>query len=108
MRSLRPARASRKPKYVFADIEHEIRDVIPAREIDTIIDNIGIPNSGFNLAFGDSATIGTGDGEILISLNEDDHGPTADYTEPAAQAAAPEISRTCCSSSSRRTSRIRF
>ena len=32
--------------------------VIPPREIDTIIDNIGIPNGGFNLAFGDSPTIG--------------------------------------------------
>jgi multidrug efflux pump subunit AcrB len=66
---------------IFADIEREIRDVIPAREIDTIIDNIGIPNSGFNLAFGDSATIGTGDGDILISLNEGNHGPTAVYTD---------------------------
>ena len=43
---------------IFADIENEIRQAIPAREIDTIIDNIGIPNGGFNLAFGDSPTIG--------------------------------------------------
>jgi len=64
---------------IFAAIEREIRQVIPSREIDTIIDNIGIPNSGFNLAFGDSAVIGTGDGDILISLKEGDHGPTADY-----------------------------
>jgi multidrug efflux pump subunit AcrB len=55
--------------------------VIPSREIDTIIDNIGIPNSGFNLAFGDSAVIGTGDGDILISLKEGDHGPTAEYID---------------------------
>src|SRR5262249_28704106 len=46
----------------FAAIEDEIRQVIPPREIDTIIDNMGIPNGGFNLAFGDSPTIGTGDG----------------------------------------------
>ena len=46
-----------------------------------IIDNIGIPNSGFNLAFGDSATIGSGDGDILISLKERDHGPTAEYID---------------------------
>ncbi len=63
--------------------------VIPPREIDTIIDNIGIPNGGFNLAYGDSPTIGTGDGDILISLKPDDHGPTADYTDTAAQAPAP-------------------
>ena len=43
--------------------------MIPAQEIDTIIDNIGIPNGGFNLAFGDSPTLGVGDGDILISLN---------------------------------------
>jgi multidrug efflux pump subunit AcrB len=66
---------------IFAAIEREIRQVIPSREIDTIIDNIGIPNSGFNLAFGDSAVIGTGDGDILISLKEGDHGPTAEYID---------------------------
>ncbi len=41
---------------VFAQIEDEIRQVIPPREIGTIIDNIGIPNGGFNLAFGDNPT----------------------------------------------------
>src|SRR5437660_2421290 len=66
---------------IFAGIEREIRQVIPSREIDTIIDNIGIPNSGFNLAFGHSAVIGTGDGDILISLKEGDHGPTAEYID---------------------------
>jgi multidrug efflux pump subunit AcrB len=65
----------------FADIESEIRQVIPPREIDTIIDNIGIPNGGFNLAFGDSPTLGTADGDILISLKEDQHGSTAAYTD---------------------------
>ncbi|HLK69265.1 MAG TPA: efflux RND transporter permease subunit [Bryobacteraceae bacterium] len=66
---------------LFADIEREIRQVIPAREIDTIIDNIGIPNGGFNLAFGDSPTLGVSDGDILISLKSEDHGPTAQYTD---------------------------
>ncbi|MBZ5626192.1 MAG: efflux RND transporter permease subunit [Acidobacteriia bacterium] len=66
---------------IFADIEREIREVIPPREIDTIIDNIGIPNGGFNLAFGDSPTLGTSDGDILISLKADDHSPTAQYTD---------------------------
>jgi multidrug efflux pump subunit AcrB len=65
---------------IFANIENEIRRVIPARELDTILDNIGIPNGGFNLAYGDSPTIGTGDGDILISLKPEDHGSTADYT----------------------------
>jgi multidrug efflux pump subunit AcrB len=70
-----------KTEEIFANIEREIRQVIPAREIDTIIDNIGIPNGGFNLAFGDNPALGPGDGDILISLKADDHGPTAEYTD---------------------------
>jgi multidrug efflux pump subunit AcrB len=73
-------RVERTEEY-FANIEREIRQVIPAREIDTIIDNIGIPNGGFNLAFGDNPTLGTGDGDILISLKADEHGSTAEYTD---------------------------
>jgi multidrug efflux pump subunit AcrB len=68
-----------KTEMIFADIENEIRQVVPAREIQNIIDNIGIPNGGFNLAFGDSPTLGISDGDILISLNPEDHGPTAEY-----------------------------
>jgi multidrug efflux pump subunit AcrB len=55
--------------------------VIPPAEIENIIDNIGIPNGGFNLAFGDNPTIGPGDGEILVSLKEERHSSTAEYTE---------------------------
>jgi multidrug efflux pump subunit AcrB len=66
---------------VFAAIEDEIRNVIPAPEIDSIIDNIGLPNGGFNLAFGDSPTIGVGDGDILISLKPEEHGSTVEYTD---------------------------
>ncbi len=64
---------------IFANIENEIRQVVPPREIENIIDNIGIPNGGFNLAFGDSPTLGVSDGDILISLKPEDHGPTAEY-----------------------------
>jgi len=66
---------------MFQDIEREIREEIPPAEIDTIIDNIGIPNGGFNLAFGDNPTLGVADGDILISLKPDEHGPTAEYTD---------------------------
>jgi multidrug efflux pump subunit AcrB len=66
---------------IFAAIENEIRQVVPAREIANIIDNIGIPNGGFNLAFGDSPTLGVGDGDILISLKPEEHGSTAEYTD---------------------------
>ena len=66
---------------LFSKIDDEIRHTIPAREIDTIIDNIGIPFGGFNLAFGDISTLGTGDGDILISLKAGEHGSTAEYTD---------------------------
>jgi multidrug efflux pump subunit AcrB len=64
---------------IFASIESEIRQVIPAQELDSILDNIGLPNSGINLAFSDTITNGNGDGDILISLTPK-HRPTLDYT----------------------------
>jgi len=64
---------------IFAAVEEEIRRVVPPQELDTILDNIGLPNSGINLAFSDSATNGAGDGEILVSLTADHH-PTIEYT----------------------------
>jgi multidrug efflux pump subunit AcrB len=63
---------------IFASIENEIRRVIPAQDVDSILDNIGLPNSGINLAFSDTITNGNGDGDILISLKPD-HRPTLDY-----------------------------
>ncbi len=68
-----------KTELIFADIDNTIREVIPRDEIDTIIDNIGVPFGGFNLAFGDNTTIGSDDGDILISLKSEKHGPTAEY-----------------------------
>ncbi len=64
---------------IFGAVEDEIRRQIPSTELDTILDNIGLPNGGINLAFSDSATIGAGDGEILISLKEGNHRPTQEY-----------------------------
>ncbi len=56
-------------------IEDAIRArVIPPAHLDTIVDNIGMPVSGINLAYGNSGTIGVGDADILISLK----GATAD------------------------------
>src|SRR5580658_2486374 len=63
----------------FADVEGEIRKVIPPDELDILIDNIGIPNSWTSIAQGDIPTISSADGEILISLNKDKHGPSRDY-----------------------------
>jgi multidrug efflux pump subunit AcrB len=63
----------------FAAIERLIRTVIPARELDMLIDNIGIPNSWPAIAQGDIPTISSADGEILIALNKTEHGSTRDY-----------------------------
>jgi multidrug efflux pump subunit AcrB len=52
----------------FAAVEKEIRTQIPADRVELILDNIGLPNSGINLAFGGSSTISNSDGDILIAL----------------------------------------
>ena len=55
-----------------------IRDTLPPGEVDLILDNIGLPSSGISLVFSDASTIGSGDGDILISLKEG-HGSTREY-----------------------------
>ncbi len=54
----------------FAQVERAIREIVGDNQIDTILDNIGLPYSGINIALSDTATVGPMDGEILISLNE--------------------------------------
>jgi multidrug efflux pump subunit AcrB len=60
-------------------VEARIREQIPARELDTLVDNIGVPYSGINLSYSTSAPIGPGDADIMISLHADRHAPTIDY-----------------------------
>ena len=52
----------------FAAVEHEIRQVVPPERISLILDNIGLPFGGINLAFGSTGTISNSDGQILIAL----------------------------------------
>jgi multidrug efflux pump subunit AcrB len=61
----------------FQQVEDYIRQVIPANELNVIVDNIGVPNP-INLALSDSVTVGPADGEILVALNPT-HRPTAGY-----------------------------
>jgi multidrug efflux pump subunit AcrB len=63
----------------FAKVESTIRKLVGNDQISVMLDNIGLPYSGINIALSDSATVGPMDGEILISLNEK-HLPTADLT----------------------------
>jgi multidrug efflux pump subunit AcrB len=60
------------------EIDRLVRETIPRRELVTIIDNIGVPNSGLNLSYSNSAPIGPGDADILVSLSTDHH-PTDVY-----------------------------
>jgi multidrug efflux pump subunit AcrB len=60
----------------FAQVEASIRQTAGDAQIDTILDNIGLPYSGMNIALSDSATVGPMDGEILVSLKRR-HTPTA-------------------------------
>src|SRR5271154_1629598 len=61
-------------------IDQTIRELIPKSELVTIIDNIGIPYSGLNLSYSNSAPVGTADADILVTL-EEKHHPTQPYME---------------------------
>ena len=60
-------------------VEQLIRQTIPARELETIVDNIGLPTSGINVSYNNGGTVGPFDAEILISLDPEHHHPTAGY-----------------------------
>jgi len=59
-------------------VEAAVREVVPKAEIASIVDNIGVPYSGINLAYSTSAPVGPGDADIFISLKPEHH-PTAGY-----------------------------
>jgi CzcA family heavy metal efflux pump len=56
-------------------VESAIREMVPPDELGTILDNLGVPNSSINLSYSNAGTIGTLDGEILMSLKKG-HRPT--------------------------------
>ena len=62
----------------FDFVEQTVRQTIPARELDNIVDNIGLPYSGINMAYQNTGTIGPEDGDALIALKEG-HAPTEKY-----------------------------
>jgi CzcA family heavy metal efflux pump len=61
------------------EVERVLRSEIPKGELQTMLDNVGVPYSGLNLSYSTSGVIGTGDAEILISLNPEHHHSTAQY-----------------------------
>jgi multidrug efflux pump subunit AcrB len=60
------------------EVEASMRRQIPAKELEGMIDNIGLPVSGINLSYNDSGVSGPADADILVSLNPN-HKPTANY-----------------------------
>jgi CzcA family heavy metal efflux pump len=65
---------------LFEQVEHTVRQTIPPDQLDNIVDNIGLPFSGINMAYQNTGTIGPEDGDALISMKEN-HGPTAGYVK---------------------------
>jgi multidrug efflux pump subunit AcrB len=63
---------------LFDLVEQTVRRTIPPDQLDNIVDNIGLPFSGINMAYQNTGTIGPEDGDALISLKEG-HAPTASF-----------------------------
>jgi multidrug efflux pump subunit AcrB len=61
-------------------VENSIRRDIPTAEVSSIIDNIGLPYSGINLSYSNSAPVGTSDADVLVTLSANHH-PTANYVD---------------------------
>jgi multidrug efflux pump subunit AcrB len=73
-----PGTRLEETKIIFSQVEQEIRRIIPPEELDLILDDIGVPPDSFNLAFGDGATLGSFDGQVLLALKEN-HRPVHEY-----------------------------
>ena len=65
---------------LFSQVEHQIRQQIPASQLDLILDDIGLPQDPIDFTFGFTPNIGAFDGEILVSLNKH-HSSTEKYIE---------------------------
>jgi multidrug efflux pump subunit AcrB len=61
-------------------IDATIRQVVPKKELVTILDNIGLPSSGINLSYTTSAPVGPADADIQVQLAEN-HRPTQQYID---------------------------
>ena len=63
------------------EVETYVRSRIPKEELVTVLDNIGLPYSSINNTYSTAGSIGTSDAEILFSLNQEKHHPTAEYVK---------------------------
>ena len=79
----RPGTRLEETERVYGKVENEIKADIPPAEIDTMLDIIGIPNSGINLSLSDGSLMSPADGEIQIALKTGHH-PTEGYQDKLA------------------------
>src|SRR5215467_9942902 len=63
------------------EVENYVRSRIPNNELVTVLDNIGLPYSSINNSYSTAGSVGTSDAEILFSLNQEHHHPTAGYVK---------------------------
>ena len=92
----------------FAEIQKTVRRLIPPDELATMVDNIGMPISGINMAYNNTGVIGPQDGDIQIKLKEG-HRPTEEHVrtlreELAARSSPARRSHSCPPISSARSS----
>ncbi len=59
-------------------VEQSIRQEIAPKDMANLIDNIGLPYSGINLSYSNSAPVGSSDADVLVSLKPG-HQPTEKY-----------------------------
>ncbi len=61
---------------LFANVEQAVRRIIPANELQLVLDNIGLPTTGTSLAIGSNATVGPADGDMMVQLTAEHKGST--------------------------------
>ena len=76
----RPGMRIETAEQTFAAVEEVVREVVPKKDLGLVLDNIGLPSSNYNFAFGDGSFVAYNDGQMIISLNEG-HAPTAGYVK---------------------------
>lgn len=74
----RPGQRIETAEQRFAEVEKVVQEVVPPEDLDLVLDNIGLPSSNYNFAFGDGSFVAYNDGQMLISLKAG-HAPTAIY-----------------------------
>ena len=74
----RPGMRIETAEQTFAAVENVVKEVVPKQDLGLILDNIGLPSSNYNFAFGDGSFVAYNDGQMIISLNEG-HASTAGY-----------------------------